>query len=299
MNKPTVLQNDAESLAGLFAPRKPDTSKADYGKALIVGGSSNYVGAPTFSLSSLAETLTALGKASMLVGAGTSSLVVPDFLVEAIYPTLQFSAVVGMPSENGVMKFSENEFSKFVKGKCAVAIGMGMGNTDVKPFLNFLLENTDANFVVDADALRWVDGIDFGGRAVFTPHVGEFSRITGRSVQAIKENPIEYAMEVARERNSVVVLKDNVSYITDGTVVYENRTGNPSLAKGGSGDVLAGIICGLLAIGFSPLDAGRCGSYLLGRAAELNTVNEYSSLPTDVINFIAPAVGELCKSNKE
>ncbi len=299
MIKPYVLQNNAESLTKLFPPRKSETSKADYGKAIIVGGSKNYVGAPTFSASALSETLTSIGKASMLVGAGTSSIVVPDFLVEAIYPTLHFSAVFGMPSENGVMTFDENEFSKLVKGKCAVAIGMGMGYADAKPFLSFLLENTDVNFVVDADALRGIDGIDFKGRAVLTPHIGEFSRITGRSIHEIKENPVEYAMEVARKHNSVVVLKDNVSYITDGAVAYENRTGDPSLAKGGSGDVLAGIICGLLAMGVKPIDAGRCGSYLLGRAAELSTVNEYSSLPTDVIDFIAPAVGELCKTARK
>lgn len=298
MNKPTILQNDEKSIAPLFVPRKSDVSKADFGKAIIVGGSKNYVGAPTFSLSSLAEILTSLGKVSMLVGAGTSSIVVPDFLVDAVYPSLRYSAVYGMKSNAGVMTFDEENFAKIVKGKSAVAIGMGMGDCDIKPFINYLLDKTDINFVVDADGLKSVDGIDFQGRAVLTPHVGEFSRMTGRSIEEIKQNPSALALDDSLKRNCVVVLKDCVSHITDGKVVYENRTGNPALAKGGSGDVLSGIICGLLSVGFSPLDAGRCGSFILGHAAEISNVNEYSSLPTDIVEEIPNVVGALCDLNK-
>lgn len=298
MNKPAILQNDEKSIAPLFIPRKPDVSKADFGKAVIVGGSKNYVGAPTFSLSALAEILTISGKVSMLVGAGTSSIVVPDFLVDAVYPSLRYSAVFGMKSNAGVMTFDEENFAKIVKGKSAVAIGMGMGDCDIKPFLNYLLDKTDVNFVVDADGLKSVDGIDFRSRAVLTSHVGEFSRMSGYSVEEIKENPSALAREESKKRNCVIVLKDSVSHITDGKVVYQNRTGNPALAKGGSGDVLSGIICGLLAIGFSPLDAGRCGSFILGRAAEISKVNEYSSLPTDVVAEIPNVVGALCDLNK-
>lgn len=297
-DKLSIMQNSAESVARLFGKRKADTSKADYGSALIVGGSKNYVGAPTFSFHASAEILTATGESSMLVGAGTSALVVPDFLLDAVYPTLRYSAVYSMPSENGGMKFDRAEFSKLIKNKSAVAIGMGMGDGDALSFIRYLLDETNVNFVVDADGLRSVDGINFERRAVLTPHVGEFSRLTGISITEIKDKPATLALEYAKKVGAVVVLKDSVTYITDGEVVYENKTGNASLAKGGSGDVLSGIICGLLAEDFSPLDAGRAGSYILGRAAELNMVNEYSSLPTDVAGKIADAVGELCALNK-
>lgn len=297
-DKLSIMQNNAESVAKLFGKRKADTSKADYGNALIVGGSKNYVGAPTFSYEASAEILTAMGKSSMLVGAGTSALVVPDFLVDAVYPTLRYSAVYSMPSESGGMKFDKAEFSKLVKRKSAVAIGMGMGDGDALSFIRYLLDETKVNFVVDADGLREINGVYFGNRAVLTPHIGEFSRLTGISIAEIKNNPATLALEYAKKVGAVVVLKDSVTYVSDGEVVYENKTGNASLSKGGSGDVLSGIICGLLAQGFSLLDAGRAGSYILGRAAELNSVNEYSSLPTDVVTKIADTVGELCALNK-
>lgn len=294
MNKVAFMINDKNSVAPLFKKRNDNTSKADYGKAVIVGGSSHYVGAPVFSSLSSGETLTAIGKAGMLVGAGTSTIILPDFLVQSVYPTLRYSSVYGMPANNGVMVYDEGIFSNLVKGKCAVALGMGVGEADMKPFIEYVLSKTGANFVVDADGLKSISGINFEGRAVITPHVGEFSRLTEYSISEIKQNAIRFAKEEALKRNCVVVLKDSVSYITDGITVYKNTNGGPSLAKGGSGDVLSGIICGLLAQGFSPLNAGRCGCYLLGRASELNPVNEYSSLPADIVGYIAEAVGELC-----
>ena len=83
------------------------------------------------------------------------------------------------------------------------------------------------------------------------------------------------------------------SIITDGNIVYKNATGNVSLAKGGSGDILSGIICGLLAWGLDPIKAAYCGAYILGRCAELNKMNEYSTLPEDIVAQIPKVLDEV------
>ena len=165
---------------------------------------------------------------------------------------------------------------------------MGINKANTLNFIKYVLEETTANIVIDADAIRNLSDIDFLGRAILTPNEREFIRLTG-----IKEVSQDLAKEFALNHNCVVVLKEHNSFITDGKQDYINCTGNARLAKGGSGDILSGIICGLVAIGVSLFDASSLGSYILGRAAELVTVNEYSAMPKDIIYKIPAVIEEL------
>ncbi len=290
IDKVLNLQNNADGMARLLPSRNPLFNKGDFGNAMIFGGSKFYVGAPKFSARSASVLIEKLGRVAMLSGAGRSALCVPDFLANELYSVVNYSAIIPIKSRDGFMIFDDGELDKINFKNSAVALGMGFGSTDAKPLINYLLKNTNCNFCIDADALKFASDFNFENRAILTPHIGEFSRLTGISVDEIKSNAPSLAKEFAKKTNSVVILKDAVSYISDGEIVFENTTGNVKLAKGGSGDVLAGLVCGFMASGISTLDSARLASFVLGKCAELSTVNDYSHLPSDTIDLIPQAI---------
>ena len=125
-----------------------------------------------------------------------------------------------------------------------------------------------------------------------TPHVREFSRLTGKSVRAVLNDPIGCARAFANEYRAVVLLKSAVSVITDGEKVMLNLRGSTAMAKGGSGDMLTGLICGTAARGEDLFDAAVCSSYVLGAAAEIaSAVNtDYCATAEDIISGLPQAV---------
>ncbi len=284
------VQNNENGIEKLLPERSPFSNKGDFGNAMIFGGSKNYVGAPKFSVKSASVLLEKLGRVSMLAGAGRSALCVPDFLANELYSVVNYSAIFPIKSVDGFMVFDDENLDKLNFKNSAVALGMGFSDTNAKPLINYLLKNTNCNFCIDADALKFAPDFDFHHRAVLTPHIGEFSRISGLSIDEIKSNAPLLAKEYAKKFNAVIILKDAVSYISDGIDVFENTTGNVRLAKGGSGDVLAGLVCGFMASGISTLNSARLASFVLGKCADLSAVNEYSHLPSDTIDLIPQAI---------
>jgi NAD(P)H-hydrate epimerase len=119
---------------------------------------------------------------------------------------------------------------------------------------------------------------------ILTPHEGEFSRLTGAKVT----NRIDDAMNAASEFRSIVVLKGHNTVITDGANCFVNPTGNPGMAVGGSGDVLAGMICALVGQGIAPLHAAACGVWLHGAAGDLcaEQLGQYAMLPSDMLMYL-------------
>lgn len=289
-----LLPNDLQSLQFTLPFRTDEGAKQDFGRAVIVGGSASFVGAPCFAAESAAEVLALAGEAAMRSGAGTTVLALPDILLPALYPHLRYSAAFALPSEGGNIVFDEAAAKKLFKGATSVAMGMGMADGDAYSYARMLLDETDATLVLDADGLKCARGIgDFGGRAVLTPHIGEAARLTGLTTEEISARPAEICRQTARELSAVVILKGHESYISDGESVYVNRTGNGKLSKGGSGDVLSGIIGGLLAWKVQPLHAARVGAYALGRAAEFSKMNAVSHLPDDIMYCLPLVFDEL------
>ena len=131
-----------------------------------------------------------------------------------------------------------------------------------------------------------------GGRQWTTPHPKEFSRLAECSVGEVLADPVGMARAFAARFGVTVVLKNNRSVIADGTRVAINPTGSPALAKGGSGDVLSGILAGTCARGVPPFEAACVASYLLGRSGEIaaRELGEYAPDPTDVIARIPQAI---------
>jgi len=169
--------------------------------------------------------------------------------------------------------------------------------------VEFLINNATCPLLLDADALNAISKDvsildNHKQQIVLTPHIGEMARLTGLDTQYIKQNKQLVATEFAKKHNLVIHLKDSQSITTDGNNVATNTSGTPAMAKGGSGDLLAGIIGGLLARGISPFDATFAGAYIAGKAAEkaVEQSNEYSLLPSDTAKEVAFVVSEIIKS---
>lgn len=184
----------------------------------------------------------------------------------------------------------------------SIALGMGSGVSDrLYAHLMELLSAYSGTLVLDADALTTIAeyGVDIlknkACDVVITPHPKEFSRLTGKPVKEVLANAVELARTFAKTYSVTVVLKNNRTIITDGDRVAINPTGSPVLAKGGSGDVLSGLLAGTCARGIPPFEGACVASYLLGRAGECaaEKMGEYAPDANDVINFLPAAMMSL------
>ncbi len=286
MNEIIVKKIEKEDIMPLFLPMDNKSHKGNFGQLVIIGGSKNYVGAPL---------LANMGACAMRVGAGTNVLAVPKFLASDIRKRVLTSSIFEMKDDGERILCDELQLAQIFAKATAFSIGMGFGNGESGKICKAILKLTDCNFVLDADGLKTaMKKIDaFQSRAVLTPHVGEFCAITGLPKEYVLANRIDCAVKLARYRASVVVLKSDKTIVTDGKEVWLNETGNAKLATGGSGDVLSGIIGGLLARGVSPLNSAKAGCWILGRCAEISEINEYSHLASDTANLIPKVLDEL------
>ena len=243
--------------------------KGTFGKALIVGGSRNYVGAPYLAA-------TAAGR----VGAGLVTLAVPRSLQMAIAAKAVEPTYLPLPEESpGVPRADAAELiAEQAEGYQALLIGPGIGQADsTREMAAKLLFQGGQHppVVVDADGLNvlasssesWWN--EFSQEAILTPHPGEMARLTGRSTKDIQEHREEIAMESAVKWRKIVVLKGAFTVVAypDGRSRL-SPFANPAMATAGTGDVLAGTIAGLLAQGVEPEDAAALGVYLHGLAGE-------------------------------
>ena len=286
---------DEEFIKSVLPKRKRNTHKGSYGKAAIVAGSERYSGAAYLSYLAELTTLSCLRS-----GAGYTTLYLPKNLLSAFALKMP-ECLLKSINDGGMYAFNEETMRQLLAYD-AVAFGTGMGvSLDVYLGVKYLLQNYTGKLILDADALNaWAE---FGKEellticenkkcdVVLTPHVKEFSRLSGESVQNILENGLFAPLSFAKMYKLTVILKNATSIITDGKRVCLNTRGTAGQAKAGSGDVLAGVVTGLCASGLSVFDAACAGAYLTGKAAELATekVGEYSLLASDVIAYLGGA----------
>ncbi len=243
--------------------------KGTFGKALIVGGSSHYVGAPYLAA-------TAAGR----VGAGLVTLAVPQSLQMAVAAKAVEPTYLPLPEESPGVPSADvaGLITEQVGGYQALLIGPGIGQADsTREMVTKLLFESGQHppVVVDADGLNilasssesWWN--EFSQEAILTPHPGEMVRLTGRSTKDIQEHRVEIAVESAMKWGKIVVLKGAFTVVAypDGSSRL-SPFANPVMATAGTGDVLAGAIAGLLAQGVAPEDAAALGVYLHGLAGE-------------------------------
>ena len=260
--------------------RDPQAHKGDFGKVLIVSGSHGYAGAPA---------LAAL--AALRTGSGLIYVTVPECIYPVVAGKLLEPMVFGYPAEGD--GFSALAIPKILDrlASCdACLIGPGLGRTSVVfQLVQTVLRESTVPVVVDADGLNALDGhIDLlRGAAcpvVLTPHEGEFVRLGG-DLRAGRQAAAE---RMALQTGAVVLLKGHRTIITDGRQTYVNPTGNPGMATGGSGDVLAGILTSLLGQGVPPLEAAAAAAWLHGTAGDrcAAELGQYGMTPGDMIGVL-------------
>lgn len=266
-----------EDVLSLLPDRDPWGHKGSFGKILLLCGSLGYTGAAYFA---------AMG--AQRSGAGLTFLGVPESIygIEAV--KLNEPVIFPLPEENGKLSiYAVSEIEKRLPDMDAVLMGCGLGQSGgTLSVVKAVLEQAKCPVVLDADGINVLKGHKdiLRGRAyptILTPHDGEFLRFGG----TIGEDRMESAAYFSREWNSIVLLKGHRSCITDGETGYINETGNPGMAVGGSGDVLAGILVSLLGQGIAPLEAAACAAWIHGAAGDLcaEEIGQYGMLPTDML----------------
>lgn len=263
--------------------REKFAHKGNFGHALLIAGSYGKSGAAVLA-----------AKGAMQMGPGLVTTHVPG----ANYAIQQGALPEGMVSIDEDEKYFTG--IKDTSLYSAIAVGPGLGKEEqTQNALKLLIQNTPQPFVFDADALNilaenptWLHFLPPG--SILTPHVGEFERLAGKCSSGWER--LDKAREFAFRFKCYVILKGaHTAVVCPDKQVIFNSTGNPGMAKGGSGDVLTGIILGLLAQGYSPLYSSMTGVYLHGLAADLATRKKpmESLLAGDIVNFLPRALSKI------
>jgi NAD(P)H-hydrate epimerase len=276
-------------------PLKRDAHKGDRGRVLLVAGSQSMSGAARLA-----------GWGALRGGAGLVTIATPDVAQPIVAADLPCAMTLALASRGGVLTATGAPVAnKMAKGMDAVGIGPGL--TDgVAPFLRRFLKGLAPPVVLDADALNVLAASpdllkQHEAPRVLTPHPGEAARLLGREVPSDAKGRLAAAEELADTWHSVVVLKGAATVVTDGDRVFVNKSGNPGMACGGSGDVLTGLITARLAQGMDPLAAAIQGVWLHGRAGDLASasVGGIAMIATDIVANLPAALGELLEMPKK
>ena len=276
----TIHELTREDVHSVLPDRDPWGHKGTYGKDLLLCGSKGYTGAAYFA---------AMG--ALRTGAGLTFLGVPEsiYAIEAV--KLNEPVVFPLPEDEGKLGIlAIPEILERLPKMDAVLIGCGLGQSaGTLAVVRAVLENAKCPVIVDADGINVLKEHKdiLRGRqhsTVLTPHEGEFLRFGG----SLGQDRLASAAYFAREWNCILVLKGHETIITDGEICYRNKTGNPGMAVGGSGDVLAGMIVSLMGQGIEPVKAAACGVWLHGAAGDLcaEKLGQYAMLPSDMLEAL-------------
>ncbi len=273
---------DKKLVFGKLPKRIEESNKATFGRVLNISGSKPYIGAAFLSSIS-----------ALKVGAGYVSLACPTEIVPVIASMAPELTFVHLKSDNNGIISSENTIDNLYSYN-VVSMGCGItANDEVKKFVFYILNNLNKaqKVVIDADGINLLSnhkGEISLKNMVITPHPRELSRLLNVSVEEIVENREKYARITSQTYECITVLKGHNSIVTNGEKIFINQSGSSALAKAGTGDVLTGIIAGLLAQKLSPLDAAIIGTYLHGLAGDIAAADltKYSVLASDVIDYL-------------
>lgn len=267
---------EKEDIARNMPQRTPDANKGSCGKALLIAGSDKYAGAAVLA-----------SQAAYRMGAG---------LVKLVTHSDNRNIVLGNNMECLLDTYSyelPSDIDESISWADALCIGPGLSQGGIaEKLVRRTIEYSDKKRLYDADALNIIaaGNIAFGGEnVVVTPHIGEMSRLTGKSISQIKSDIIGTAVDYANERSCICVLKDARTIVTDGDDVYINISGNDGMATGGSGDVLSGIITSLMAQGMNCFEAAKLGVYIHGLAGDEAALKKtgYSMVAGDIVKNIS------------
>ena len=276
---------DENLVRSFLKPRSPDSHKGNYGHLGVVCGRIGYHGASFLS-----------ARSAIRSGCGLVTIMMPRE-----FPFNKPDDIISIFLPDTENPRFEEELEKTIEPYGTIIVGPGLGVSEkAKSLIEFFL-GTDKRLIIDADGLNNIadkpvllDKIGTG--TVLTPHIGEMSRLTGLDKREIKNNKIEIAREYAYKWNVVLILKDSVTVVSSPNgEVFISDGGIPALAKGGSGDVLSGVIGALSARGMDLLESALGGVYIHGRAGRIcsQAFGDDSVAPSDLIERIPDVFKEL------
>ena len=274
----SVYFYEPEDLARLLPARPPRSHKGTFGKVLVAAGCETMSGACFLA-----------AKAAYRMGAGLVKVVsVPanrDVLLTAL-PEILFSDRDGL--------------AEGVEWADAIVIGPGLGQSEeAEEMVRYVVENSPVPTVIDGDGIRLCRRITdtLTDNFVLTPHIKEMSDFTGISVRELQEDLVGHTRQSAEQTGCILVGKDARTVVSDGRECYINVSGNNGMATGGSGDVLAGTIGGLLGQGMEPFEAAKLGVYLHGLGGDVmaSERGRYSLMASDILEGIARVTAEMEK----
>jgi ADP-dependent NAD(P)H-hydrate dehydratase len=291
MTQPEVDMNDGK--LPRLEPRRNESHKGDYGRALIIGGSRGMAGAIAIT-----------GMAALRSGAGLVRVALPDPILETVASMHPCLITLPLPSDPSgqIDQSAREELVTHCDNATCVAIGPGMGRSlALDTIVARLYQSTTCPMVLDADGMNAIPQAlprtpKAAGPRILTPHPGEFERFT-RISSKDRAKQIAAAISIAKENKIVIVLKGYETVVTDGVATTVNKTGNPKMAVGGSGDCLTGMIAALICQGLQPLAAAQLGTELHGLAGDIaaRRLGCPSVLATDLIECIPEAFAALDK----
>lgn len=275
--------------------RNADTHKSSYGKLACIAGSQGFSGAGLMCVS-----------AALRAGAGLVTAGVPACLQSVFSACMPESITFALDDFPG--KLSEScidGLNKLMDGKTALAAGPGLSTSEgAAAAVRYLVTHYDIRKVFDADALNII-AQDTGilaqkkGDIVLTPHAKEFSRLSGIPIEEIKQDPLTHAQAFAKRYGIILLLKGATTIVTDGDRTMFVTAGTPGMARGGSGDVLTGVIGGLMCGGREggkeAFEAAVAGAYICGKAGEAaaRDLGELSMTAMDTLSHIAEVTKEM------
>ncbi len=275
---------ELELVKQLFKPRNPESNKGDYGRLLCFCGSDGMAGAAVMS-----------GRAAIRCGTGLVYLAVPRPIYPIVASQLAESVfvILDTTSSGELLPESKIHYKQVFNQSSACLMGCGLGTEpNAESMVYKTISRSAIPLIIDADGINAVAAnIDILKTAkvplILTPHPGEMARLLNTTVADVQAHRLEYAKNFAADYQAIVVLKGAGTVVASPTgQVYVNPTGNAGMAKGGSGDVLAGMIAAFTAQGAEPFFAAVCGAYLHGLAGDrcAKRLSQRAMLPTDIID---------------
>ncbi|WP_455539899.1 NAD(P)H-hydrate dehydratase [Terrisporobacter sp.] len=247
--------------------------KSDYGKVVIFAGSKGFTGAAYISSESAVKS-----------GSGLVTLVCDEEIQDILSVKLSEAMTVNYKEKDRI--------DKLLESSTAIGFGCGMGDNELTlERLQYVLENSTCPVIIDADGLNVLkDNIfilsKYKNRIIITPHLGEMSRLTGKSISYIRDNRMDVAKKFAKEKGIIVLLKGYETIITDGDITYVNPTGNSAMANGGMGDCLLGMITSFVGQKIDKFNAVVCATYIHGYIGDNLSKKSYTVNATNIIDEI-------------
>ncbi|MBP87287.1 MAG: NAD(P)H-hydrate dehydratase [Planctomycetaceae bacterium] len=282
---------NTQSSLPILMPRRADSHKGDYGRALLVGGSRGMSGAISLA-----------GMGCLRSGAGLVTLAVPEVCLDTVAQFEPSYMTTPLSCDGGgrLNVAAQERLAELADAATCVACGPGLGRTrQLADLVVWMYEVLPQPIVFDADALYALaqrsDRLnEAAGPRILTPHLGELKRML--AVSEINQQEAELrAAQWAAHHHAVVVLKGHATVVTDGLRSTHNATGNPGMATGGTGDVLTGVITALICQGMNPFDAARLGVMIHGSAGDkaADELGQVSLIASDIVRFLPAAFKEM------